>query len=129
MFCPVYINDDIYLDGGIYNNFPIEYFKDNKLHDILGVNIVCKNYQKKDSFFEYFGFIFNSIVKKFNHKSITDLDKNIITLEFSDSDDDSWFSLSEMKITVSNELLEKYTKMGYDEAVLKLTAKNDIKKL
>jgi NTE family protein len=112
LYNPVIINENIYLDGGVYNNFPIDYFKDHKLRDILGINIVCKNYQSNDSFFEYIYFIFNSIIKKFNQKSINCNDKNIVTLEFEDSN--SWFNLSGLKINISDELFEEYILMGYN---------------
>ena len=39
VYAPLTINDDVYMDGGLYNNFPIDYFKDTKLKDILGINI------------------------------------------------------------------------------------------
>lgn len=112
LYSPVIINDNIYLDGGVYNNFPIDYFKDHKLRDILGINIVCKNYQSNESFFEYIYFIFNSIIKKFNQKSINCSDKNIVTLEFQDAN--SWFNLSGLNINISDELFEEYILMGYN---------------
>lgn len=112
MYNPVRMNGDLYLDGGLYNNFPINYCTDNKLQDILGVNIVLRNYQKHDDFLKYVRFIFNSLINKFNTMSINSEDKNIITLEF--DDDDNWLTLSEIKLTL--EKLEEYIEMGYESA-------------
>jgi predicted acylesterase/phospholipase RssA len=114
MYSPVTLNDNIYLDGGLYNNFPIDYFSDHVLKDILGINIRTTNYQKSDNFLNYVRFILNSLAEKFNTKSINIKDRNVITLEF--EDDDSWFSLSEIKISLTKEKLEKYISQGYNKA-------------
>lgn len=114
LFQPVKVKDDIYLDGGIYNNFPIDYFPDHQLRDILGINIMAKNYQNTDDFFKYLGFIFSSILEKFNKKTINNKDRNVITLEF--DDEESWLSFSEIKIYISEEKLKKYVDLGYQAA-------------
>lgn len=114
LFQPIKVKDDIYLDGGIYNNFPIDYFPDHELKDILGINIIAKNYQKTDTFFQYLGFIFGSLMEKFNTKAINNKDRNVITLEF--DDEESWFSFSEIKIYISEEKLNKYINVGYEAA-------------
>jgi NTE family protein len=115
LFCPVNIDDNLYLDGGIYNNFPIDYFTDNHLRDILAINITVTNYQKHDNFLQYVRYIFNSLIEKFHKKSVNIEEQNVITLEF--DDDDGWFTFSEVKFTLTKELLEKYIEMGY-QAVL-----------
>jgi predicted acylesterase/phospholipase RssA len=122
LYTPTTLNDDLYVDGGVYNNFPIDYFKDHSLKDILGINIITKNYQRNESFMEYIQFIMNSIINKLNHKSnilYNCNDKNIITLEFEDND--GWFNISEIKISIPLNILEKYIKMGYDECKNKLS--------
>lgn len=119
LFQPVQINDCLYVDGGLYNNFPIDYFSDHKLRDILGINIVFKNYQKHDTFGQYLRFLFNSVVERFNSKLTNSKDKNILTLEF--EDEEGWFSLDDIKIRLSEEKLEEYIKMGYN-ACISITA-------
>lgn len=114
LFQPIKIKDNIYLDGGIYNNFPIDYFPDHQLRDILGINIIAKNYQKSDDFFQYLGFIFSSLLEKFNKKTINNKDRNVITLEF--DDEQPWLSFSEIKIYISEEKLKKYIDIGYEAA-------------
>ncbi len=114
MYSPVILNDNIYLDGGLYNNFPIDYFSDHVLKDILGINIITTNYQKSDNFINYIRFILNSLIEKFNTKSINNKDRNVITLEF--EDDDNWFSISEVKISLTKDKLEKYISHGYQVA-------------
>jgi predicted acylesterase/phospholipase RssA len=110
MFQPVEVDDNLYVDGGLYNDFPIDYFPDSKLHDILGINIINKNYQKHDNFIQYVNFIFKSILSKHNMKPFTCVERNILTLEF---DDDEWFSLFEISIKFTKEQLDEYIAMGY----------------
>lgn len=114
LFEPVKIKGDMYLDGGIYNNFPIDYFPDHQLKDILGINIMAKNYQRDDDFFKYLGFIFSSVLEKFNKKTINNKDRNVITLEF--DDEDPWLTFSEIKIYISDEKFNKYVDLGYQAA-------------
>lgn len=122
LYTPTTLNDELYVDGGVYNNFPIDYFKDHSLKDILGINIISKNYQRNESFMEYIQFIMHSIIHKLHQKNniiYNSNDKNIITLEFEDND--GWFNISEIKISIPIDILEKYIKMGYDECKNKLS--------
>lgn len=112
MFQPVYVDGNIYVDGGVYNDFPINYFSDNKLHDILGINILNKNYQKHDDFLQYMNFIFKSVLNKHNMKSVNSTDRNVLTIEFND---DRWFSLYDIGIEFTKEQLDEYIRMGYDK--------------
>lgn len=112
LFQPVEIGGCMYLDGALYNNFPIDYFSDNKLRDILGINIVFKNYQKHDTFGKYLRFLFNSVVERFNKKLLSNQDRNIVTLEF--EEEEGWFSFEDAKIRLSEEKLEEYISIGYN---------------
>lgn len=114
LLTPISINDNIYVDGGLYNNFPIDYFKNNMLKDILGINIKLKSYQKTDTFLNYIMFMLNSLIIKANnlHTTINDNDKNIITLEF---DDDVWFSFTELSIKFPSDKWVSYINLGYSK--------------
>lgn len=113
-FAPVRMGDDIYLDGGLYDNFPVDYFNKNNmhLHNILGINIKSTGYQKTDSLVAYVKFILHSIMDKLASQMITDSKSlNVISLEF---DDDEWLSLFEMKIVFSLEKINEYVNAGYN---------------
>lgn len=114
LLTPISINDNIYVDGGLYNNFPIDYFKHNMLKDIIGINIKLKIYQKTDTFLNYFMFMLNSLILKANrlHSNINDSEKNIVTLEF---DDDDWFSFTELSIKFPPEKWVSYINLGYNK--------------
>lgn len=114
IFTPISIDGDIYVDGGIYNNFPIDYFDEDKLHDILGINIIFKEYQKCDNFVNYIRFMIYSIIEKINRKNtkiLEDPSHNIITLEF--IAEESWIATDSLKINFTTEKMYHYINLGY----------------
>lgn len=119
LYEPVEIGGDLYLDGGLYNNFPIDFFADAKMRDILGVNIAYKNYQRTDTFVNYVLYMFYSVLDKLHNRTQAPEGANIVTLQF--DDDSEWFSVSELKIFLTREKLDAYIKMGYDRCVEYLT--------
>ena len=121
LFTPLIINDKYYLDGGMYNNFPIDYFKSNNLRDIIGINIKLRGYQKTTTFIDYVKFIGCSMMEKFSQALYKDnKDLNMISLEL---EDDNWFSLIDMSIIITKEKMKEYIDIGYN------TVKDKMKKL
>jgi NTE family protein len=114
IFTPVIINEDICVDGGIYLNFPISYFKDNTLRDILGINIVGTSNKNINNFFDYLNLITNTLLNK--AQSINDQDKNIITIEIVD---DKWISFNDFRLHFPKEKLKDYIKLGYNAIKIK----------
>lgn len=121
IFSPISINNDIYMDGGLYNNFPIDYFKNHNLRDILGINVQFSNYKKTDTFVDYIKFIISSLVEKVNVKSVTDMEKNIVTLDF---EEDDWFSFLELSLKFPKENWYNFINFGYQEIKNKMEKKN-----
>lgn len=118
MFTPIIIDGKFYVDGGMYNNFPINYFKKNNLRDILGINIKLKGYQKTSTVFEYIKFIGCSILEKFSEALYKDdKDSNIVALEF---EDDNWFSLMDMSIVIPSQKVLEYACVGYQTITKKM---------
>lgn len=113
VFTPVIVGDYTYVDGGLYDNFPVDYFKSKTMRDILGVNIISKGYQKTGNFMEYIKFIICSVMNKLSSKMIEDnKDDNMISLEF---EDDNWFSLMDMTIKIPVEMIKSYIDIGYEK--------------
>lgn len=110
LFNPVKMNDQVYIDGALYNNFPVNYFKDNRLKDILGINIVQKNYQKTTDIISYSLFLVYSVINKVNRKTYDDNDKNIVTIDIEDTD---WFSFQNLQVQVTKEMIDNYVNIGY----------------
>ncbi len=110
LFTPISINDNVYIDGGLYNNFPIDYFKNNTLQDILGINIKYNRYQKTDTFLNYLMFMINSLIDKANIVYSFDVEKNIVTIDF---EEDEWISFTELGVKFPPEKWVNYINLGY----------------
>lgn len=109
MFQPVKINDDMYIDGALYNNFPIDYFKDTHLRDILGIHIAPSKVVITN-IFTFFLYLINSVINKVNKKDYNNPDLNIVTI---DIEDQEWFSLDTMQLQVSADTIDAYMEKGY----------------
>lgn len=119
VFTPVIIGDNYYLDGGLYDNFPIDYFNGQKLKDVLGINIKSTGYQRTNNFIEYIKFIIFSVMDKLADKMIEDNTvDNIISLDF---EDDDWLSLLDLSIKIPEERVDDYVRAGYEKIKAKLT--------
>lgn len=119
LFAPYQWKGKLYVDGGMYNNFPIDYFKDHSLHDVLGINILNKNYKKVDTFLSYIMFLMNAIFNKANYVPLEDKTRNIVSIEVEDSE---WFSLTDMKVDISQEKIGDLVQRGYDAIVAQFTS-------
>lgn len=114
IFAPVKNNDMLYVDGGLYNNFPLSYLdKNDVLKDVIAINIVSNNYQHSDNFLQYMRYIVYSIIEKLNVRTVNDYTQNVITLHFKDEE---IVSLDDFMLNISQETIEKYVKIGYDRS-------------
>lgn len=115
IFTPIKIDDMLYIDGGLYNNFPISYLnKHNIIKDVLGININCDNFSKMDNFLYYIRFIISTLIDKLKYKEIEiakNLSQNIITLELGNEEN---VTFDDMKIILTKEFIDRYITIGYD---------------
>jgi predicted acylesterase/phospholipase RssA len=118
IFTPVKVNDKLYVDGGMYNNFAIDYFKDHRLKDILGLNIRQKNYQNTSDIISYSIFIINSLINRVNKKNYDDISRNIVTIDIEDND---CFSFNTLTLNITTEIFQSYMTLGYDLIKAKMT--------
>jgi predicted acylesterase/phospholipase RssA len=121
LFHPIKIEDNIYVDGALYNNFAMNYFKDNKLRDIIGFNIIQKNYQKMTDIMSYSLFMIYSVINKVNKSNYNSADKNIITIDIEDTE---WFSFNTLQLSISKETLNSYITLGYEITKKQLNIQN-----
>jgi predicted acylesterase/phospholipase RssA len=119
IFTPMKYKDNIYVDGGIYNNFPIDYFCTDVLKDVIGINIACKSSPKTEiqDFFSYASLIIGTAINQLMKPYKDDLKNNVVTLELHDG---SWLSLIDMRITLPRECIDKNILIGYEEMKNKL---------
>lgn len=115
IFNPVHYNDKIYLDGAFYNNFPINYFKDTHLKDILGINISFSEYRKTDNILNYLLYMVFSLVNKVskmnsNIQNYENESDNVIMINL---DRIKWIFWDEMKIGIPDDKVDHLIETGY----------------
>lgn len=109
LFTPVNINNKLYVDGGIYNNFPINYDDIDK-ETTFGINIYNKKLST-DTFIQYLKCIIENMIKSKTDTNYDINDKNILTLYISDVD---WIN-DKFKINLTKKIISFLVKKGYDE--------------
>ena len=120
LFSPVTWNNAMYIDGGLYCNFPLTYFKNSthNLQDILGINVRNKTTSpyKHTNIFQYAFFLINSLLGKFNDVQVDNITKitnkyNVITLEIEDT---PLVTFDTMKLTFpTKETIDNIVIQGY----------------
>ena len=120
IFPPVKIDDMMYVDGGVFNNFPLSYFDNKQFKDLIGVNIKTSSYKKHDTFLNYICFLIYAIIEKTSvfHDNLTDLKNNIVTITFSEEDDMDYTTLDDLKLVFPESTIERYITAGYNAIAL-----------
>lgn len=112
IFNPVTLDDKIYLDGAVYNNFPMNYFKNsNKLHDVLGINVSVHNYKKTDNILAYLLYIVFSLVAKVQLSNYDNEERNVVTINI---DTVKWIMFDELKIRYPKDEIDMMMEKGYN---------------
>lgn len=118
IFTPKNINDNIYVDACLFNDFPIDVVKKFVAKDTLGIIIRCKTYNPSYplNIVSYFWLMISSMLERINIKD-TILD-NITILEIDVKDEDSFnIDFNTMKLNIDIEKITKYIGKGYESAV------------
>lgn len=116
IYKPIKYNECLYLDGGLYNNFAIDYYNENK-NETLGINIKSNIEIKNDNFINYLNNITYSLIDKLTYDNINKKkDYNIYNITFENNQlDDINFSIKDLKIEVDNSVIYKYYNYGYNK--------------
>lgn len=112
IFNPVVLDEKLYLDGALYNNFPMNYFKkDNKLHDVLGINVRFHNYRKTDNILLFILNMVFSLVTKVQQNNYDNEEHNVVTINI---DTVKWLMLDELKIKYPKDQMDMIVQKGYN---------------
>tara|TARA_Y100001970_G_scaffold293404_1_gene439985 strand:+ start:2085 stop:2939 length:855 start_codon:yes stop_codon:yes gene_type:complete len=117
IYKPITFNDNLYIDGGIYSNFPIEYFKKHS-NDTLGICINPESMKNNDTIINYLTNILFSMMNKLSYDNIhkNKNEYNICLISFKSSCiDDISFSFEDMEIKTNDKIFEEYMDYGYKE--------------
>jgi len=116
IFAPVKYNGDLYCDGMVYKNIPIDYFDKSQVRNIFAVNIYQKTKTiKQDSFIQYIlSVIFAPQRQLIRNHIESSKEANIITVDM--EDDLSYFDINALSIKITTEQLKQIYMKGYDVA-------------
>jgi len=117
IYKPITFNDNLYVDGGIYSNFPIKYFEKNS-NDTLGICINPDSIQNNDNIINYATNILFSMMNKLSYDNIYKNDNkyNMCLISFETTCiDDIGFSLNDMEIKIDDKIFKEYMEYGYKE--------------
>jgi predicted acylesterase/phospholipase RssA len=87
IYNPIKYNNNLYIDGGLFENFPISYYKDNKGKDIFGIMLLTSS-ANNDDFASYLINMINSTMVMANRNPLMDemiKDKDICIIEYYNS--------------------------------------------
>jgi len=119
LFAPIKYAECLYVDGMLYNNFPINYLESN-LKDIFAVNIYRSSLGEATSFMKYMYNIVFSLQRTITNNNLkTAPQANIITIDM-EYDDASVLDLDSFNVAITKEYLESKFNRGYELAKLKL---------
>jgi predicted acylesterase/phospholipase RssA len=114
IFTPVLHRGDLYVDGGLYNNFPIDYFNSSNIADVVGVHVRSLSNNKVESMFSYINRLFTSTMnvacRKNTPKYLAD---NVV---YMDMEDHALFSYEDFKLNLNEDTIDMYIVRGYNEA-------------
>jgi NTE family protein len=116
IFCPVMHNNSIYVDGGLFNNFPIDYFTEsNPLKDTIGISVIntLSKEENPNNIFTYIAMIINSMLNKLNDKTINTSKQNVVLMNIN-GDNLCDYSFQHLKFEITNDKIQEYIKFGYD---------------
>lgn len=103
LFAPYVFEGDYHVDAFIYDNFPINYFKDK--NHTLGINLTAKCVPN-DSFMNFLMNVFNSFV---SYKSTKLIESNCVDLEC----EGNGFDLKKMRFTYDEGQFDAITDRSY----------------
>lgn len=123
LFTPMKWKQSMYVDGGLYCNFPISYFtsdvsQSKEIRNVLGINICSDNsVENIQGTISYVLFIIRSLLTKYNETQMSlilpedDINKNIVTINVKEV---SWLSFDQMRMVLPDDVLEEHIQHGYE---------------
>ena len=115
IYKPITFNDCLYVDGGIYDNFPLKYFKNNST-ETLGIYVQTYYSNKNENFFNYFTNMISSVMDKLSYDEIEQNNYNICLIFYKEPrSSDANFNMDDLTINVNKDVFNIYYNYGYNE--------------
>jgi predicted acylesterase/phospholipase RssA len=124
LFTPVEWNGNFYVDGGLLNNFPLDFVPNDKLDTTLAISVTtpCKFPAgppiEDTSFFDYIQSIVNTVTESQSQDRRMQTCHTLINLTVGGCQDDSFlcFSLKELRFRIDKNMMRQYVMHGYNVA-------------
>lgn len=114
LYSPITFNESLFIDGGVYNNFPIDSNFINPKQTIgvyLDNNYIIEN----NNFFSYIINIVFSLMNKLSYDKLESNNYNVCCIKFDNSSKNDFnFSFDTMKLKVEKKILSDYFDKGYE---------------
>ena len=115
IYKPIEFNGCLYIDGGIYDNLPLKYFKENS-NETLGIYVQTYYSNKNENFYNYFTNIISSVMDKLSYDEILNSNYNICLIFYNEPRaSDANFNIDELTLTINKDIFQKYYEYGYRE--------------
>lgn len=134
VFTPVVHKTDhtyaIYVDAGLFNNFPLDYLKKSVLKNTLGILISYNPViPEKLNLFNYLNLLMDATFDKLNNKKDDDLD-NIMIVTIPDKFGDYFcFDINTLKFKMNADQVDNYVEHGYTESKSKILLHTGLKSI
>lgn len=118
IFKPIMFEECLYVDGALFNNFPIDYFDDltNPLRNTIGVLINFNiSMVKPNNIFSFMRNLLDAMLIKLNHKQLDNHRHNVIIINIKDNHDLS-YDFEKMKFSLPSGKYDEYYNLGYTSA-------------
>ena len=115
IYKPITYNDYLYVDGGIYSNLPLTYFKNNS-NETLGIYVQTYYSNKNENFFNYFTNIISSVMDKLSYDEILNNKYNVCLIFYNEPrSNDANFNIDDLSFKVNKDVFYKYYNYGFDQ--------------
>ncbi len=112
LFTPTKYKDKLYIDGGLFNNFPIDYFNATPIKDVIGIKVSGEVAKNANDFLSYIYLVLDLAMRRLERPFPNDLKNNVVFLELHD---ENWISITDFKIKLPEKQLQHYIRKGYEE--------------
>ena len=69
LYKPILFNDNLYIDGGIYSNFPLDYFE-KYYNETIGISVITNYKKDNNNIINYMSNILFSVMTKLSYDNI-----------------------------------------------------------
>jgi len=108
VFRPIKFNKELLIDGGILNNFPMNYLSDKELNSTIGMCCTNNNNQTFDNIFEYISKIFTMVTSNKDKIRLEHFKNKTDIIEINSIDNTLDFQLT-------SDIIKNRIKLGYEQ--------------